>query len=195
LKRYLAPLSIAVAALPAAAAEGGGSSLIEPKFGTIFWTVITFALLLFVLGRYAWKPLLAALSERENSITESIDRARRDREEAEALLRQQRELLEQSRKERAAAVEAGRREADQLKNEILQEARAQREKLLEQTQSQIDAGMRQARAELRAETVDLALEAAQKLMSKSLDDASHRRLVEDYLSDLERSEGNSQRPS
>ena len=69
-----------------AASEGGGSSLIEPQLGTIFWTLVTFIVLAFVLGRFAWKPLIGALDEREQGIRSSIDQARTDREEAEKLL-------------------------------------------------------------------------------------------------------------
>ena len=86
-----------------------GVMSMPPKFGTIFWTVVTFGALLFVLGRFAWRPLLNALSERETSIQESIERARKDRQEAESLLSQQRELLEQSRRERSAAVRRSER--------------------------------------------------------------------------------------
>jgi F-type H+-transporting ATPase subunit b len=176
-----------VAAVPVAASGGGGgSSLIEPNVGTIFWTVVTFVILAFLLGRYAWKPLLGALQERERSIQESIDQARGNREQAEKLLDEQRQLLDQARRERAEAVAAGQRDAEKVKAEILEEAREQREKLLNQTQAQVEAGLRQARSELRGIAADLALRAAEKLLVKNLDDASQRKLVEDYLADLER---------
>lgn len=195
IQRIGAALLFGLVAGTASATEAGGSSLIEPKIGTIFWTVLTFGALVFLLGRFAWKPLLGALGEREKSIRDSIDQARRDREEAESLLAQQRELLEQSRRERAEALSTGRREAETVKAEILEEARKQREKLLQQTEAQVQAGMRQARAELRGVAVDLALSAARKLLSRNLDDATHRQLIEDYLSDLERSDGAASRPS
>jgi F-type H+-transporting ATPase subunit b len=181
-------LILGVATVSVAASEGGGgSSLIEPNVGTIFWTTVTFVILAFLLGRFAWKPLLGALQERERSIQESIDQARGDREQAEKLLEDQRQLLEQARRERAEAVTAGQRDAEKVKAEILEEARQQREKLLSQTQAQVEAGLRQARSELRVVAADLAIKAAEKLLTKNLDDASQRKLVEDYLADLERS--------
>ena len=181
-------LILGVATVPVAASEGGGgSSLIEPNVGTIFWTTVTFVILAFLLGRFAWKPLLGALQERERSIQESIDQARGDREQAEKLLEEQRQLLEQARRERAEALTAGQRDAEKVKAEILDEARQQREKLLSQTQAQVQAGLRQARSELRVVAADLAIRAAEKLLTKNLDDASQRKLVEDYLADLERS--------
>jgi len=197
LRRAAAALALLVAALPALASEGGGggASLIEPKFGTVFWTLLTFILLIALLARFAWKPLLGALETRERSIQESIDKAREDREQAEELIRQHRELLDQARRERAEAVSEGQRDAEKLKAEILDEARKQREQVLAQTQSQVEAGLRQARSELRTVAVDLAIQAAEKLLTKNLDDPTQRRLVEEYLADLEKSGDSSSLPS
>jgi F-type H+-transporting ATPase subunit b len=190
-------LLLAAAALPTLASEGGGggASLIQPKFGTVFWTLLTFVLLVALLGRFAWKPLLGALEQREQSIKESIDQASKDREEAESLLEEHRELLGEARRERAEAVSAGRRDAEVLKAEILEEANKQREQLLAQTQAQVDAGLRQARAELRTVAADLAIQAAEKLLVKNLDDPTQKKLVEDYLADLERSDSSGSLPS
>lgn len=186
-KLVAAGAMLAAATLPALASEGGGGAkLVEPQFGTIFWTTVTFIVLVFLLARFAWKPLLGALNERETSIRQSIEQARQDREEAEKLLGEHRDLLGQARRERAEALSTGQRDAEKLKAEILEEARKQREQLLEQTEAQVQAGMRQARAELRTVAVDLAIQAAEKLLTKNLDDATQRRLIEDYLADLER---------
>ena len=183
-------IALAAVGVPVLASEGGGggSALITPEVGTFFWTLITFVVLAILLGRFAWKPLLGALDERETSIRESIEQARRDREAAEGLLVEHRELLDQARRERAEAVAAGQRDAEKLKGEILAEARDQRAQLLEQTEAQVQAGMRQARAELRTVAVDLAIQAAEKLITKNLDEPTQRQLIEDYLADLEKNE-------
>lgn len=196
--RRLVGLAVAaLAVLPALASEGGGagSSLIQPKFGTIVWTFVTFLALLFVLGRWAWKPLLGALDARERSIQGSIDQARSDREQAERLLTEHKELLAEAHRQRASALSEGQREAERLKGEILEEARKQRENLLRQTEEQMQAGLRQARGELRAVAADLAIQAAEKLLARNLDDSAHRRLVEDYLADLEKPEDSQAPPS
>jgi len=125
----------------------------------------------------------------------SIDKAREDREQAEELIGQHRELLNQARRERAEAVSEGQRDAEKLKAEILDEARKQREQILAQTQSQVEAGMRQARTELRTVAVDLAIQAAEKLLTKNLDDTTQRKLVEEYLADLEKSGDTDSLPS
>lgn len=175
--------------LAAQAAEGGGASLIQPQFGTIFWTLVTFILLAVLLGRFAWKPLIGAVDARENSIRESLEQAREGREEAERLLGQHREMLAEARRERAQAVEQGRRDAERVKAEIMEQASAQREQLMQQTQMQLDTGLRQARTELRAAAADLAIRAAEKLLVRNLDDATQRKLIEEYLAGLESSSG------
>jgi F-type H+-transporting ATPase subunit b len=185
-----AGVALAAAGIPLLASEGGGggSALITPAVGTFFWTAITFLVLAVLLGRFAWKPLLGALDERETSIRESIEQARKDREDAEGLIKEHRALIDQARRERAEAVAVGQRDGEKLKGEILEEARNQRARLLEQTEAQVQAGMRQARAELRTVAVDLAIQAAEKLITKNLDDQTQRQLIEDYLADLEKSE-------
>jgi ATP synthase F0 subunit b len=115
--------------------------------------------------------------------------------QAEELLGQHRGLLDEARRERAEAVNVGQRDGEKLKAEILAEARKQREQLLAQTEAQVAAGMQQARAELRTITVDLAIQAAEKLLSKNLDEQTHRRLIEEYLADLEKSEGSGSLPT
>ena len=175
------------ASVSARAEEGASSNLlIQPQFGTIFWTTLTFILLLILLGRFAWKPLLAAVEARESGIRDSLDEARRGREEAQRLVEEHRAMVETARRERAEAVEAGRRDAERLKGEILEEARKQRDQLLKQGEAQIQAGIRQARVAISGEAADLAIRAASRLMRKNLDDSTQRKLVEDYLAELER---------
>jgi F-type H+-transporting ATPase subunit b len=191
--RRFARLALVIAwAAPLCAAEGpeagggGASALITPEIGLMFWTLVTFLILLVLLRRYAWGPILKAMNAREDGIRGDLDNARKEREDAQRLLEEHRAMLDVARKERADAVETGRRDAERLKSEILEEARKQRELLMKQAEAQIEAGLRQARSELKGAAADLAIRAAGKLMSKNLDDAVQRRLVEDYLADLER---------
>ena len=165
---------------------GGGNLLIQPQFGTIFWTLVTFLILMFLLAKFAWKPLLSAVDSREKGIRDSLDTARQQRDESQRILEEHKALLNQARRERAEAVEAGRRDAERVKGEILEEARRQREQLVAQTEAQLAASLRQARVELKGEVASLAIQAAGKLLAKNLDDPTQRRLVEDYIADLER---------
>ena len=187
------PVVVLAASGSSRAAEGaaGGAALLTPSLGTIFWTFVTFIALLLLLRRFAWGPLLGAIDAREQSIREQFDQARKDREQAESLVGEQRELLAAARRERAEAVDQGKRDAERVKAEILEEAKKQREQVLRDSQAQVDAGMRKAREELRGTAVDLAILAAEKLLSRNLDDAAQRRLVEEHLADLERRSGDS----
>ncbi len=176
-------------------AEGGNSSaslgqkLIEPHFGTLLYTTITFILLAMLLGRFAWKPLLGALAAREATIRDSLDQARRERDEASRLLVEQRQLVDEARRERAEAVAAGRRDAEQIRAELVEEGRRQRDELLAQGRIQMEQAIRQARVELRGSVVDMAIRAAERLIERNLDDATQRRLVEEHVEDLARSGG------
>jgi F-type H+-transporting ATPase subunit b len=181
-------------AVEGADAGGLGAQLIRPQVGTLVWTIVTFVLMAVVLGRYAWKPLLGALDAREKGLRDAQDQARRDREEAETLLREHRELVAAARRERAETFDRARREAERLKEEMLDQARKQQAQLAVQAEEQIQARVRQARAELKTSVADLALQAAEKLLSRSLDDATHRQLVEEHLAELERRPGGA-RPS
>jgi len=186
-------------ALPVTSSLGSGggdgegkSSFVTPEFGLIFWTVITFVILAFLLSRIAWKPLLGAIQERERFIEDSLDSARKDREDAGKKLEEHKALIAEAHRERGKALESARQEGEKLKNEVLEQARAQREQLLRQTEDQVQAGLQQARAELRSFAADLAIKAAEKLLVKNLDDETQRKLVEDYLEGLEsKSEGSS----
>jgi F-type H+-transporting ATPase subunit b len=179
--------------VPVLAASGGGGggakALMEPHIGTIFWTLITFLVLAFLLGKVAWKPLLGALDAREKSIEDSLDQARNERDEAQKLLEEHKALVAQAHRERADALTRAEQEAEKLKSGIMDEARDQREKLLAQSREQVEAGLKQARAELQGLAVDLAIQAATKLLEKNVDDPTQRKLVEDHLADLERRSG------
>jgi F-type H+-transporting ATPase subunit b len=186
LGRSLLTAAASLTTLPAlASSEGGGGSLVDPNPGTIFWTIVTFVILLVILGRFAWKPLIGAIEAREKSIQGDLEEAASSRSTAESLVAEQRELLTSARRERAEAVEQGKRDAERMKAEILEEARQQREQVLKDTQAQVAAGLRKAQADLRGTAVDLAILGAEKLLSVKLDDATQRRLVEEHLADLE----------
>jgi F-type H+-transporting ATPase subunit b len=161
-----------------------GSSLISPEPGTIIWTIITFVLLAFLLGKFAWKPLLTTLEERERTIRESLEQAQKARSEAEDTLRKNQEILAQARRETAAILEQGKREAETLRGEILAQARKEAQALVEQGTRQVQYEQKQAIEKLRGQVADLAIQAAERLISRSLDDTKQRELLDDYVRDL-----------
>jgi F-type H+-transporting ATPase subunit b len=161
-----------------------GKELIQPDIGLVFWTVLTFIALAWVLKKFAWKPILAIIEAREKSIREALEESKRAREAAEEALAQNRELVAQARGESARIVAEGQKEAERVRSEILAKTRAESATVLEQGRRQIEFETKQAVAELKGTVVQVALDAAGKLISASLDDARHRRLVEEYLDEL-----------
>src|SRR5713101_3668890 len=153
-----------------------GSSLITPDPGTIVWTVVTFVILAFLLGRFAWKPLLLLLEERERTIRDSLEESRKARAEAEEVLRRNQEILAGARRESAAILEQGKREVESLKSEILAQARKEAQELVEQGKRQVQYEQKQAMEQLRSQVADLAIRAAERLIVRSLDDTKHREL-------------------
>lgn len=167
----------------------GAEAAEEPQvfnlsMGTSFWTLIIFLLLLFVLVRYAFPPILGYAEAREKRIQESLDEARRAREETAALLEQQRQELAEARQQAQQLIAEGRQAAERVRQELLQQARSEQESLLERARADIDREREKAAESLRRDAVDLALTAAGKLMQRRLDADEDRRLVRQYLSDL-----------
>jgi F-type H+-transporting ATPase subunit b len=161
-----------------------GQRLIQPDVATILWTVITFAILAVLLARFGWRPLLQALEERERAVRESVEQAQKARAEAEETLRRNQEILAGARRETAVIIEQGKREAETLRAEILAQAKREAQDLVEQGKKQIQHEQKQALEELRRQVADLAIQAAERLIARSLDDRKHRDLLDEYVKNL-----------
>ena len=161
-----------------------GSNLITPDPGTVIWTIITFAILSGLLAKFAWKPLLTTLQERERTIRESLEQAQKARAEGEEILRRNKEILAQARSETGAILEQGKREAETQRAEILAQARKEAQDLVEQGKRQLQFEQKQAMEQLRRQVADLAIQAAERLITRSLDDSAQRQLVDDYVRGL-----------
>jgi F-type H+-transporting ATPase subunit b len=150
----------------------------------LLFQVINFLLLLFLLNRFLFKPVLKLLDERESRIKkglEDAEAAARDRELAQA---EREAALDEARKEAQAMIARATKIADDSRVEILSEAKAQAEKVTSRAREEITAEKERAMAELRATVADLALEAAGKLVRKEMDTATQRRLVEEFLAEV-----------
>lgn len=161
-----------------------GSQLITPDPGTILWTIITFGILAVLLAKFAWKPLLQTLQDREKTIKDALDQAQKAKVEAEETLRRNQEVLAQARRDTAQIVEQGKREAESQKSEILAQARKEAQDLVEQGKKQVQFEQKQAMDQLRRQVADLAIQAAERLIARSLDDSKQRELLDDYVRNL-----------
>lgn len=181
-----AALLAAAIALPAAAQEGEAHStnLLEPHGGLMFWTLIIFVVLLFVLSRFAFRPMLAAVEAREHALEKAVEGARRDRDEAARLLEEQRKQLEAARTEAQRFLAEGRAAGEKLRADMLEQTQHQQQELLERARRDIEAQKERAIADLRREAVDLALAGASRVIERNLDDQANRRLIESFLASV-----------
>jgi F-type H+-transporting ATPase subunit b len=163
---------------------GGGDQLFAINPGLIIWTWIIFVILLFVLRKWAWGPILGALEAREKRIQDALDDASRERVEASKLLNEHRKLLDESRDEAQQIIVDGRKAGERLKSEITEEARKQAGKIVEGAREDIERERDHALEALRREAVDLSISAAGRVLNRELDSDENRRLVEDYLEGL-----------
>jgi F-type H+-transporting ATPase subunit b len=160
-------------------------NFLEPKAGLMFWTLIIFGVLLFVLSRYAFKPLFAAVEAREQALEAAIEGAKRDRAEAEQLLVQRRAQLEQARGEAQQIIADGRATAERMRAELLEQTKRQQHEMIEAARRAIEGEKAAAIADLRREAVDLAIAGASRVIEQNLDSAGNRRIVEAFLASLE----------
>lgn len=167
-----------------AVAQEEKADLLSPSGGLMLWTIIIFVLLLIVLSRFAFKPMLAAVEARERSLQDAIDAAKRDREESARVLAEHRAQLEKARGEAQKLIADGRATAEKLRSDLLEETREQQQEMLERARRDIETEKVNAIAALRREAVDLAIAGAGKVIERNLDNDANRKLVEGYLGSL-----------
>ncbi|MFZ0088620.1 MAG: F0F1 ATP synthase subunit B [Solirubrobacteraceae bacterium] len=169
----------------AATAASSGSFLVTPNVGLMIWTLVLFGFSMFILAKWVFPRISAALDKRQHAIEESIDHAEQVRHEADKLLADYRERLHEARNQAEEIVSRARRSAESHEHEAEEEAKAKREQMMEQTRRDIEAETRRAIQEIRGEVADLTVMATEKVTRKSLNDDDQRRLVQDALSELD----------
>ena len=140
------------------ASEGG--SLIDVNPGLIFWQAITFILLLLILKRLAWKPILSALSQRENAIKDSLEKAEKAKEEAQKILQENQASITKAEEESKKIIEQSRAYADKLKDQMLKESKEQAQKIIEDASSEIERKKEETFNELKTKVAEIAIQAA-----------------------------------
>ncbi len=173
-------LLAAAMATPVLAAEGQ-ASLFAGGIGNAIVTLIIFAVVVYILGTKAWPPLLRALDEREHSIRGALEQARKEREEAEALLAEYRQQVAKAREEATAIVDEGRRDGDAVRARLQEEARREAAEMLERAKREIQLATDAAKAEIFDQTSELAVQAAGAIIRKELSPDDHKQLVSEAL--------------
>lgn len=158
--------------------------LLSADPGLIVWTIVTFLLLLGILWKFAWNPILGALDAREQAIQKTIDDAERLQAEAQSVLDEHQKRLAEARTEGNRILDEARQAGEHMKQDILEKARAESEKVLERAHRQMELETEQAIQTIRAQAADLALKAAEKVLERSITDADHRRLADQAVAEL-----------
>jgi F-type H+-transporting ATPase subunit b len=161
------------------------SDLIKVVPGLMIWTVVAFLATLFVLKKFAFGPIQQTIDERRERIRRSIEEAENARNEARRLLEEHRALITQARGQAEQILSEARKVADAQRQRVKEETEVDRQRRLEETKRQIEAETQRALQQIRAEVAELTLIATTKVTGKVLDDADHRRLIEDAISDLD----------
>lgn len=148
--------------------------------------IVNFGLLLFVLWRFAYKPVLKMLNDRKQKIQESLEYAERVKREAADQQKEFDRKLEEARREAQSAAAAAAQVGEKEREVIVAQAREEARKLIDQAKGQIEYERKQMMSELREEVVRLSLLAAQQVVSQSLDDKAHRQLVSEFLAQTDK---------
>jgi F-type H+-transporting ATPase subunit b len=156
----------------------------KPDSGLMIWTLIIFVILMFVLSRFAFGPLTAAVRSREQTLQAALDSAKRDRDEAAKVLADTQAQLEAARGEAQKIIADGRAVGEKLRTEMLEQTRKEQADVLDRARREIQNEKTKAIGELRREAVDLALAGASKVIEQNLESPKNRHLVETYLASL-----------
>ena len=188
--RLLSILTLTLAALPMAAQEAAHEEprrgLLDPHAGLMFWTLLIFVALWLVLRKYAFPAIFAAVEARERALEEAIASAKRDREEAARLLEEHRRQIDAARADAQRLIAEGGKAGEKIRTEMIEAARLQQQEILDRARQEIGVERDRAIAELRREAVELAIRGASKVIERNLDDDTNRKIVEDFLGDLQK---------
>ena len=152
--------------------------------GLMLWTIITFGALAVVLAKYAWKPLLKSLQDREDGIRQALELADKARADAAELLLQNEENLAKAEEEYKKIIQEGKAFAEKLKDEVVVKAHQQAQREMQHAKEEIQRDIDAARQQLRSEVADLAVQAAGKILDETLDAQKHRKIVDKFLNQL-----------
>jgi F-type H+-transporting ATPase subunit b len=172
--------------LPLAAAEGGAGGLLSLDTTLLVSTFILFIVFAWVLGKFAWGPLLKIVDDREQTIRTSVATAEKAAAEAKETLAQHQEMLRGAGREREEILARALKEAETARLELVEKARSDAEHIVERAREQIERDKTQAIADLRGQVADIAVEAASKIVKSSLTPEAQRKLVDDYITSLPR---------
>lgn len=160
-------------------------NLITPEFGLLFWQTITFLFLLLLLSRFAWKPIMSSLREREETIEGALRSAELARQEMAKLRADNERLLDEARAERDAMMRRAQQTADTIVEEAKNKAAAESNRIVESARAAIQSERQAAIDDIRRQVATLSVEVAEKVIRRQLkDDTQQRQLVDQFVKDI-----------
>ena len=162
--------------------------LVTPDPGLFIWTILTFLVLLALLARYAWKPLLAALDRRQQMIAQAVEDAKKAREEIDRARQEYAQVLNKARLDAEAIVSRAQSDASAFHEEMRQKALADGQAILHRAEKQIELEKNRAIKDIRRETVDLSLAIATKLLHRNITKEDNLALIDDTIKQIQPTE-------
>jgi F-type H+-transporting ATPase subunit b len=163
----------------------GTNPLVQPDPGLYIWTIVTFLILLALLARFAWGPLLEALEKRQSAIRQSLDDARKAKEELQRLQSESQRIVAEARAEAGEIVSRTRADAARFADEMKQKARADADALVKHAERQIEMQTSRALDTIRHEAIDLSVAMASKILRRNISKEDNERLLEDTLKEMQ----------
>jgi F-type H+-transporting ATPase subunit b len=159
--------------------------LVQPDPGLFIWTILTFLVLVTLLAKFAWRPLLQALDSRQELIRKSLDDAQQARQELERLQHESAQIIRQARVDAEAVVAQSRSDAARLREELRQKAKAEADGIIRNAERQIQMETQRALQQIRHEAVDLSVMIASKILRRNLTKEDNEKLIEEALKQVE----------
>ena len=159
--------------------------LVQPDPGLFIWTIVTFLVLVALLAKFAWTPLLQALETRQNAIRKSLDDAQQARQELERLNSESTQILNRARVEAEAIITQSRSDGDRLREEIRARARTEADNIVKNAERQIQLETSRALEQIRREAVDLSVMIASKIIQRNLTREDNEKLIDEALKQVE----------
>jgi F-type H+-transporting ATPase subunit b len=160
--------------------------LVQVDPGLFIWTIVTFLVLLTLLAKFAWGPLLKSLEGRQEQIRKSLEDAEKARQELERLNQESAQIIRQARIEAESIVTKSRADGERLREEMKVKARAEAETIAKNAERQIQLETQRALQQIRHEAIDLSVEIASKLLQRNLTKEDNERLIAEALSQVEK---------
>ena len=159
--------------------------IVTPEIGMVFWTTVAFLLLLFILGKYAWKPIMAALREREQSIEDALLAAEKAKEEMVKLNNESERLIKEARAERDLILKEAKATREGIVSEAKKQAQVEGARMIAKAKDEINTQKNAALAEVKNQVALLSLEIAEKVIGKQFEDKKKQEnLVADLLENM-----------